>query len=74
MSTLEVKMAEKGNSEITTCHDGQRIVLVHVRETGELCMGGMFRTGGFGTEWVPQLVDALELGVKMASEIGRQAK
>jgi hypothetical protein len=63
---IETTSHPKGNTEIHTCHEGQRIVLVHVRETGELCMGGMFRTGGFDRVWVPVLLEALGMAVEIA--------
>lgn len=62
---IEVTSHRAGNHEIHTCHGGERVVLVHVRETGELVMGQKFRTSGFPLEWVPTLLEALNLGVRI---------
>ncbi|MGB3484002.1 MAG: hypothetical protein WBB07_17525 [Mycobacterium sp.] len=66
---IEVTSHAKGNHEIHTQHDGQRIVLVHVRKSGELVMGGKFRTGGFGIEWVALLLEALKMAVDIQSDL-----
>lgn len=65
MSGVEVSSTSGGGHEIWSTFAGQKVVLVKVRPVGTLMMGEL--RDAFSEEWVPLLVEALQLAHRIAS-------
>lgn len=65
MSEIQVSNTPGGGHEIWTTFAGQTVVLVIVRPVGTLSMGEL--RDAFSENWVPHLIQALQLAQRIAS-------